>query len=646
MSKDVGLQLLPIQMSVGLSGGSEILARVCQMVYDISDDMAVACLDITNAFNTIRRGLVYAGLAEYCPKLCAWYRGFYGFSSTLVDSNGNVIGTSATGNRQGDPLSFLAFCCGFQGVLIALKEAFAEIVAQLNPAALNLTLAYADDCFLLGDVGCIEAMIPVALEIFERYGFSARIQKCKLIGRQVECYGVGYNANPEGHIFLGCPVGSPKFRRDTCEDILSKMVAPAAALQRVSKQTAYSLLHYCVNARPNYLCRVVARENAGVPPLKKFDAAIDEALCILTGSSNCADEESRVAAIRRLPQSLGGLGMQSYGDVASDLGHILSREITRTFVEAYLPFLTGRFEHYAATVLEKSYDRGILTSPTEARKIRDEEVDLARQGLLAKLEQQDDQQSMALLTSASCRHSARWVFWRGGDSHSNVFSPSLFREALRSRCLLPYNNVNFEAEPTARCACRSRVDLHVDVTHCWSCDETKGLQKRRHDRIRDIFVTFIRATNTPCRKEVPLGHTTPDILIEDGADRVLLDVSVINPAAGTYRENAALTPYYAARVREMSKRGTYREEIGPRASFIPLVLESTGRFGEAAMDFVRKQAGKRYHLLSKLFSECAAAIAYYNAAMTEKMRYLVRRRRDPDDRNIPPNYLFIPPTLP
>ena len=143
-----------------------------------------------------------------------------------------------------------------------------------------------------------------------------------------------------------------------------------------------------------------------------------------------------------------------------------------------------------------------------------------------------------------------------------------------------------------------------------------------------------------------MGHTTPDILIEDGADLVLLDVSVINPAAGTYRENAALTPYYAARVREMSKRGTYREEIGPRASFIPLVLESTGRFGEAAMDFVRKQAGKRYHLLSKLFSECAAAIAYYNAAMTEKMRYLVRRRRDPDDRNIPPNYLFIPPTLP
>jgi len=93
---------------------------------------------------------------------------FYGYSSTLVDSNGNVIGTSATGNRQGDPLSFLAFCCGFQGVLIALKEAFAVIVAEYKPAAMNFTLAYADDCFLLGDVECVERMIPEAMSIFER----------------------------------------------------------------------------------------------------------------------------------------------------------------------------------------------------------------------------------------------------------------------------------------------------------------------------------------------------------------------------------------------------------------------------------------------------------------------------------------------
>ena len=111
-------------------------------------------------------------------------------------------------------------------------------------------------------------MISIVLEIVERYGFSARIEKCKLIGRRVECHGGRYNANPEGHILLGCPVGTPRYRRDTCSRILEDMVAPAAALQRVSRQTAYS--HFCVNARPNYLCRVIARQNAGVGPFKAF----------------------------------------------------------------------------------------------------------------------------------------------------------------------------------------------------------------------------------------------------------------------------------------------------------------------------------------------------------------------------------------
>ena len=69
-----------------------------------------------------------------------------------------------------------------------------------------------------------ERMIPIATSIFERYGFTARISKCKLIGRDAICHGVRYNADPEGHILLGCPVGSPKVRRDTCERILADMI--------------------------------------------------------------------------------------------------------------------------------------------------------------------------------------------------------------------------------------------------------------------------------------------------------------------------------------------------------------------------------------------------------------------------------------
>ena len=50
------------------------------------------------------------------------------------------------------------------------------------------------------------------------------------------------------------------------------------------------------------------------------------------------------------------------------------------------------------------------------------------------------------------------------------------------------------------------------------------------------------------------------------------------------------------------KKAQYRNVIGINATFIPLALEMTGRFGKAAMTFARRQAGKNHNLLSKLFS--------------------------------------------
>ncbi len=58
------------------------------------------------------------------------------------------------------------------------------------------------------------------------------------------------------------------------------------------------------------------------------------------------------------------------------------------------------------------------------------------------------------------------------------------------------------------------------------------------------------------------------------------------------------------------------------------------------MTFARRQAGKSYDLLSKLFNEVSAAVAYYNAAMVDQMRRKIRQRRDED----PPSFSI--PTTP
>ena len=320
--------------------------------------------------------------------------------------------------------------------------------------------------------------------------------------------------------------------------------------------------------------------------------------------------------------------MQAYGDMGTDLGHILSRENLRQFITGYLPVLLPQIERPPLTPLESSYGGEISKSVKEARETRKAHQEMEMEMFRGSLCDEGDHKSAALLTSASTRHSARWIFWRGGDTNSNVFSSQLFTEAIRSRCLLPYTNHVNTAEQPDICPCDKKVDLAQDGLHCLDCKTSAGLRTHRHNRVRDAFVAFIKSSGGYCRKEVPVGETIPDIVIEDGAKRIYLDVVIVNPGAPSYSADATYKACSAADEKERMKRTHYRNVIGINATFIPLALETTGRFGKAAMTFARRQAGKNYDLLSKLFNEVSAATAYYNAAMYEHMRRKTRRLRD------------------
>ncbi len=106
---EVGELLAPIQMmGCGVSGGSEIAARMSQVFLDAHSGHAL----IKNAFNLTPRRLMLEGLQAFCPRLIPWFRWAYGEPSPLV-------GSSQRGCRQGDPLAALLFCVAIQG---ALKE--------------------------------------------------------------------------------------------------------------------------------------------------------------------------------------------------------------------------------------------------------------------------------------------------------------------------------------------------------------------------------------------------------------------------------------------------------------------------------------------------------------------------------------------
>jgi len=67
---DTGAQLLPYQLGCGIQGGSEISARLAQMVLDTHATYVLIKTDFKNAFNLTPRSKIYEGLRTYCPQLC------------------------------------------------------------------------------------------------------------------------------------------------------------------------------------------------------------------------------------------------------------------------------------------------------------------------------------------------------------------------------------------------------------------------------------------------------------------------------------------------------------------------------------------------------------------------------------------------
>ena len=68
---------------------------------DNNERVCAMQLDISNAFNEMPRGKVAEAVLEHAPTLMRWFRLFYGETSDLRMFDGEIVGQSATGVRQG-----------------------------------------------------------------------------------------------------------------------------------------------------------------------------------------------------------------------------------------------------------------------------------------------------------------------------------------------------------------------------------------------------------------------------------------------------------------------------------------------------------------------------------------------------------------
>jgi hypothetical protein len=211
----------------------------------------------------------------------------------------------------------------------------------------------------------------------------------------------------------------------------------------------------------------------------------------------------------------------------------------------------------------------------------------------------DGLKNCARIRSCACRASAIWADTLPTSSAYEM-TDGEFRSALRHRLGLSSMPAN---APGVQCFCGRRLDAHT-TDHAMVCKSLSGAMTLRHDILKKIWCRIARRAGIATSEEPVLrpmqGATAALLTNRDGARGDILlalpsaltvaDVSVIHPAAQTYRRAAAREAGSAAAERDRAKRSLYETADPHGYAFCPISIETFGRLGKPAMELLNTLA--------------------------------------------------------
>ena len=106
----------------------------------------------------------------------------------------------------------------------------------------------------------------------------------------------------------------------------------------------------------------------------------------------------------------------------------------------------------------------------------------------------------------------------------------------------------------------------------------------------------------------------------------MIDVGIVEPAAPSYRaEGSHLREEVAADIMAARKQREFDDAAITDVSFVPFIVEATGRLGKTAMDFLQDGFGEQYveYQVNTFVRRMSAAIAKMNGvciSMARKLR--------------------------
>ena len=612
--------LEPLQYAAGQPGGAEAMHKTAHCALHARRTAALFTYDISNAHTSIEKAGVAAGVQKRIPSMLPWALPWLGAVPTHVCHlpDGPPVEIEVDrGLDQGDPLSNLLYPIGTHDMLEETQEA----ARTEDPDA--LIFGYQDDADLVAEpkaeaparTAFIASARRVGLDLnwdkYTAYGRSDVILE-NFLGKRMSRPLIlrhdgpsaipvmdDADAPPESQLGPTSPEARSvnDRRRVTCERIV------ALHQGGLSGQIAVALLRAAVAGDATFVARA-----CGLP--KSSQRSLDQHVAHTLAAIVPADWDA--FAVRRIfhPLRDGGLGFQSM-ELTADAASAASWQTA-------LPSILRRLDVSCLPVLEELVPRlpGIQSCSARLAQLAGLEPPftpeilmdsaggsetIATQRMLSRAVMDDEMKHFYQELAAEPSRSAG--AWSAGGPGAGGFTlpptrpnqhltDEQYRICMRLRLGLSViqsgGTCGHKSAAGAVCGCPSDKHGH----HVLSC-MTGGFVVRKHDACRDVLGSRMTAGGVfgSVDFEQILPRAAPDMLAsrlditarDENGRRVCVDVAVGSPFTATaFRSGSASRPGVAASILERDKRRKY-----PGIKVVPFILESLGRPGADAVDFVR-----------------------------------------------------------
>jgi len=318
--------LLPTQLGVGVSGGSEAVLHTIQAHLHYEPAHILLKLDLENAFNRVDRRLAKRILEARFPELLPLYVLGYGPDSAngsyhfgWLPEEGSPSSTrdrfflrSRTGVQQGDPLAPVLHALALSPYLMAMRSLFPNITV----------LALHDDISLVGPYYDIQEAFHWSQRVLSSLRARLQPDKCVLFGHRIDSPRLVNHDFPavevtrQGVMLHSVPMGTRAFVIRACRQLQNthaKLVKGIQKLPEGELQTKLALFRYCVGPRLDYHLRCLALPFGALLATEADTITMHEldTLCgsLLTLQGLPPEELNTVKAQIRLPRKWGGLGL-------------------------------------------------------------------------------------------------------------------------------------------------------------------------------------------------------------------------------------------------------------------------------------------------------------------------------------------------